>query len=247
MSKIIFLNNPSVIYEGSFYQIGKHQVRLTFASEIPSIDALLSGFQLVNEYNGFVQTNREDYKYIYRTYEDNPLIVELCNDDVPYVLPEPIIVPDPKPYLPTYEELLNDKINELSDTCSYLITNGLDIDGLHYSYKAEDQMNLADMANIVKTTGLPLGYHADGQSCTEYTAEELLNIYTLLTMNKYSQTVYFNQSRAYLNSLEHTKENEKIISSYEYGTPLTGIYLTTYNNMIQLYHTQLQAMLANTK
>lgn len=88
MSKIIFLKEPEKIYDGVFSQIGKNQVRLIFTSEIPSKKTLVSGFNLVNEHNGHVQTIRTDYIYIYRTYEDNSNMIELCNDNVPYVAPE---------------------------------------------------------------------------------------------------------------------------------------------------------------
>ena len=68
MSKIVFLKDPNTIYDGSFSQIGTHQVRLIFTDTIPSEDILLSGFSLVNEHNGTVQTKRNDYTYIYRKY-----------------------------------------------------------------------------------------------------------------------------------------------------------------------------------
>ena len=88
MSKIVFMNDPNTIYDGSFSQIGTHQVRLIFTDTIPSEDILLSGFSLINEHNGAVQTKRNDYTYIYRKYSDNPNQIELCNDNKPWVKPE---------------------------------------------------------------------------------------------------------------------------------------------------------------
>ncbi len=67
--------------------------------------------------------------------------------------------------------------------------------------------------STVKLTGLPLG-----------------------------QQTYFNQSREYLNSLEESDKNRDIIESYTYGTPLIGTYLETYNNMVDLYNAQIQAL-----
>lgn len=244
MSKIVFIGNPSNIYDGIFSQIGENQVRLVFDSEIPSNTDLLSGFYLINEHNKLIQTNRENYKYIYRTYDDNPLMIELCNNNIEYVEPEPIVIPKSEPYIPTYEEVLQNKVDELSSICQSTILAGLDIDGLHYSYSVEDQTNLKEIFDTVKITGLPMGYHADGQGCTEYTAEELINIYIQLTMNKYCQQTYFNQSREYLESLENTEENKKNIESYTYGTPLVDPYLSKYNSMIALYDAQIQAMLS---
>lgn len=92
-----------MVYEASFLQIGEHQIRLIFESEAPSDQTLLSGLQLINEHNGFIQTRREDYKHIYRRYDDDPLMIELCNDGIEYVEPEPPT--EPEPYVPTEEEL----------------------------------------------------------------------------------------------------------------------------------------------
>lgn len=80
MSKIIFIKEPNLIYDCEFFQIGLNQVRLIFNNEKPNNNVLLSGFNIVNEHNGYIQTRRNDYIYLYRTYEDSH-IVELCNDN----------------------------------------------------------------------------------------------------------------------------------------------------------------------
>ena len=102
MSKIIFKLDSSAIYDCVFSQIGKNQVRLIIDNGLPSESIITSGFVLVNEYNGRVQTDRSDYVYIFRKYDDGKTI-ELCNDNIPYVEPEPI--PEPEPYIPTEEEI----------------------------------------------------------------------------------------------------------------------------------------------
>lgn len=246
MSKIIFLADESTIYDVTFTQIGEHQVRLVFEDEDtkPSNETIVSGFNLVNEHNGYIQTVRTGYTSVYRIYDDNPLMIELCDDGIEYVEPDPVIIPDPIPYEPTYNEILNNKINELSSECQIAIESGLTINDLHYSYTEKDQINLNDIVSTVKLTGLPLGYHADSQNCTEYSAEELMNIYIQLAMNKYCQQTYFNQSREYLKSLEESDENKEIIKSYTYGTSLIDTYLETYNNMVALYNAQIKAMLS---
>lgn len=241
MEKIRFLNNQN-IYDGDVSVRG-NVIAIKFFNTLPPKNTLTNGFELLNENNGFVQGNYTAYTTVYRTYEDNTMLIELSCDGsvyVPPVIPDP--EPEPEPYVPTYEEVLNNKINELSSICQYTIESGLDIDGLHYSYTEKDQINLNDIVSTVKLTGLPLGYHADGQNCTEYSAEELINIYVQLAMNKYCQQTYFNQSREYLKSLEESDENKEILESYTYGTPLTGVYLEKYNNMVALYNAQIQAI-----
>lgn len=243
MEKIRFLNDYNV-YDGEVSVQG-NVIVLRFTDTLPPANILTNGFELLNENNGIVQGNYAGYITIYRTHEDDNMQIELSNDGsiyIPPVIPDP--EPEPEPYVPTYEEILNEKIIELSSACQYMIEAGLEINGLHYSYTEKDQINLNDIVSTVKLTGLPLGYHADGQDCTEYTAEELMNIYIQLTMNKYCQQTYFNQARSYLNSLKESDSNKEIIKSYVYGTPLTGIYLDNYNTMVALYNAQIQAIIA---
>lgn len=241
MEKIRFLNNQN-IYDGDVSVRG-NVIAIKFFNTLPPQNTLTNGFELLNENNGFVQGNYTTYTTIYRTYEDNPMLIELSCDGsiyVPPIIPDP--EPDPEPYVPTYEEVLNNKINELSFICKNTIVNGLEINGVQYSYNSEDQTNLKEVFDTVTATRLPLGYHANDQGCNEYSAEELINIYIKLATNKYCQQTYFNQSREYLKSLDESDTNREIIESYTYGTPLTGIYLENYNNMVALYNAQIQAI-----
>lgn len=240
MEKIRFLNNQN-IYDGEVFVRG-NVIAIKFSDTLPPQNTLTNGFELLNENNGFVQGNYTAYTTVYRTYEDNTMLIELSCDGSIYTPPVIIEPEEPEPYVPTYEEVLNNKINELSYICQYTIESGMNIDGLHYSYTEKDQINLNDIVSTVKLTGLPLGYHADGQNCTEYSAEELINIYVQLAMNKYCQQTYFNQSREYLKSLEESDINKEIVDTYTYGEPLTGIYLETYNNMVSLYNNQIQTL-----
>ncbi len=242
MEKIRFLNNQNV-YDGEVSVRG-NIVALNFSNTLPPQNIITNGFELLNENNGLVQGNYSLYTTVYRTYEDNDMLIELSCDRTVYVPPVIIEPEKPEPYIPTYEEILNNKINELSFACQNTIEAGLEINGLHYSYTEKDQINLTDIVNTVKLTGLPIGYHADGHKCTEYSSDELLNIYVQLAMNKYCQQTYFNQSCEYLKSLEKSEINKKIIESYTYGTSLTGKYLETYNNMVSLYNEQVKAITA---
>jgi len=243
MEKIRFLNNLN-IYDGEVHVKG-NVIFIKFSDTLPPQSTLTNGFELLNENNGLVQGNYTAYTTIYRTYEDNNMLIELSCDGsvyVPPVIPDP--EPEPEPYVPTYKEILNSKINELSVACECTIVNGLEINGVQYSYNSKDQTNLKEVFDTVTKSGLPLGYHANNQGCNEYSAEELINIYIQLAKNKYCQQTYFNQSREYLKSLEESDTNKEIIESYEYGTPLTGIYLETYNNMVALYDAQIQAIVS---
>lgn len=248
MSKIVFLKDKEKIYEGSFEQIGTNQIRIVFENEKPSNQILLSGFNLINEYNGYVQTIREDYKHVYRTYEDNELIVELCNDGVEYIAPEPI--PEPEPYIPTLEEIKNSKINELSNTCNQLIENGVDlvIDGKteHFSYSLSkgDQNNIDDIMKLAASTGLGQSYHCDNGNCRIYTIDQIVTLYIAVKINKLINMTYFNQMKQYIRSLD-SDESKNMIKSISYGDLLTGTYLETYNENVEHSKLVIKVELAN--
>lgn len=250
MSKIVFLKDKKKIYDGLFEQIGTNQVRITFDNTKPSDNILLSGFNLINEHNGYVQTIREDYKYLYRTYPDNELIVELCNDGVEYVEPEPILNPEPEPYISTLEEIKNNKISELSDICNHLIENGVDIEinGTveHFSYSLSkgDQNNIDDIMKLAASTGLGQSYHCDNGNCKIYTIDQIVSLYIATKVNKLINMTYFNQMKQYIKSFT-SDEDIETIDSILYGDLLTGVYLETYNENVKHLEIVIHAELAN--
>lgn len=111
MEKIRFLNDSNV-YEGSIHVHGNGNiVSIKFKDLIPTQNVLSSGFELLNENNGIVQGNYTAYTTIYRTYEDNNMLVELSCDDSVYIPP---VIATPEPYVPTQEELdFQERQNEI--------------------------------------------------------------------------------------------------------------------------------------
>ncbi len=203
-----------------------------------------SGFSLYLDAEGEYDIGGNDYlgfTTIYRNDEETEKYngYQLSNDGSAWVKPqEP---EEPEPYIPTFNEIREQKLSELSANCHESIINGVVIDGLIYEYDYEHQMNIEKLSNAVKLTGLPIGFKADNEDCREYTASEISNIHIQLAMNQYSNQTYFNQVSSYLNSLEENEENKEIIQNYIYGTELTGEYLEHYNKMIELYHAQISA------
>ena len=198
----------------------------------PSNDILLSGFEVLNERT--FENQSDDYYHgyttLYRDIDENTVI--LSNDGSVYVEPEPF--PEPKPYVPTLEEVKDLKIQSLSSICKQSIINGVDveIDGVveHFSYGEEDQVNIKELFDLAMQTNVPLYYHADGESCKLYTVEQIVNIYTTNATNKMHHITYFNQLKLYVNTLETNED----VESVNYGDELTGEYLKTYNDaMVQ--------------
>ncbi len=243
MSKLIFMNNPEKIYTCNFSQIGKNQIRLIFDSEdIPSKKVYLSGCCLVNEWNPeLIQANREDYKYLYRKYDNDSNIIELCNNNMPYI-DNGINIAE---YTPTLEEIKKTKISEFSRICNQMITNGVDIDidgnPEHFSYTDEDQRNIKELFDIALQTNNSMYYHSNNGWCKLYSAEQIINLYISEVTNKIHHTTYFNQIKMYVESLD----DKDIIFNITYGTELPREYSETYNNAMLKAIESLDLLLQN--
>lgn len=125
------------------------------------------------------------------------------------------------------------KINHLESQCSDAITKGRKIafaDGKEeeFTYTIEDQLNIAELANSAMNGTDSYLYHANGSPCRSYTKDEIILIYKTLYEHKWKCLVYFNQLRAYVESLTTAEE----VNAVEYGQELTGEYANVYNEFV---------------
>lgn len=144
------------------------------------------------------------------------------------------------------EEIKNQKVNELSNACNQVITNGANIklsDGSekHFTYSIEDQANISEMFNAVLLGATSYPYHANSDDCMMYSSKDIVSIYSTLSALKTSQTTYFNQLRKYVKTLTDISK----VNSIEYGQELTGEYLLTYSSLMQNAKEQMEAILSN--
>lgn len=128
-----------------------------------------------------------------------------------------------------FQSFINSKLQELSTQCQKAITDGIELNGEHFSYTLTDQNNISNTFQLAMSTGLSVPYHADGQDCRLYSKEEIMNIYFSQETNVTHHTTYFNQLKQYVLTL--TTEDE--VNTVQYGQELTGTYLDTYNEIMQ--------------
>ena len=140
---------------------------------------------------------------------------------------------------PTLEEVISDKLKEISDICEQTIYNGIDVtlsDGItkHFSLKTEDQINLnglvsqVSIGNIKAENGVP--YHADGEICTLFSIADFTLVANSATAFVLQQTTYCNHLMMYVRSLE----NVEAVKAVTYGQELTGEFLESYKNIMGL-------------
>lgn len=138
---------------------------------------------------------------------------------------EPIVEPVEEPTEP--DELLEyvreGKISEMSRACRTTIESGFDLELRgeihHFSLDTQDQLNLISLSGMAQTQEL-IPYHADGESCIFYTAEEINSIVAAATQFKIYHTTYYNALKGYINALETIEE----ISAITYGTVIPEEY-----------------------
>lgn len=143
----------------------------------------------------------------------------------------------------------SNKISDCSSYCQQHIYGGEDVtllDGTvqHFSYDLADQANVSEMFYAVLSGATEYPYHADDEICRVYGKEDIVRIYSTLSMYKTELVTYFNNLKAQIMQMDDVDE----INNVEFlVTRLEGEFLENYNNMIATAKAQLETILSNIK
>lgn len=236
MEKIKFLKD-SMLYTCDLTPIKNGVYKIT-SDTLPAENVVLSGFEILNENNFSVMSDCSNFTTKYKESDGNSIYVSTGEIYVEPAVPDPEPIPEP-----TEEELAaqklaefniekENKIYEMRSACETTIEKGITTsDGKKYSYTVQDQSNILNAMNLAKATGLEVPYHADGESCSLYTYDDIASIYIQEQMNLTKNQTYFNQLKLYIESVTDVKDIDLIKNIY-YGTDLTGKYLDKYNEIM---------------
>lgn len=125
----------------------------------------------------------------------------------------------------TVDFLKESKVNEMSRICNQVITDGFDVtlsdeSVHHFSLTIQDQLNLITLLAMVQNGETRIPYHADGELCKMFTAEDILAITNAATTFKTFHVTYYNSLKAYIESLETIEA----ISTVTYGMSIPEEY-----------------------
>jgi hypothetical protein len=171
------------------------------------------------------EISEEDYTVFKKALEEEKEII----DPDPYIPPEPEPTPEEQEREEEYRRSLqfvkDKKIEYMSYLCHQTIENGILItlsDGLEYRFSLteNDQTNLMERQAQLMAGATQVSYHADGELCTYYSAEDMMAIIQASIFHKNYQTTYFNSLKYYINSM--TDKNE--VSAVEYGIEIPEQY-----------------------
>lgn len=173
-----------------------------------------------------IEISESEYQiYMDAIEKDEELPVE--EDDIP-PLPEPTdeIEEESIAFVRTH------KIAEMSATCRKTIEAGVDVElrgeKHHFSLDTQDQLNLMSLGVMAQTQSM-IPYHADGETCVFFTAEEISQIVSAATAHKVYHTTYYNALKNYINALETIED----IAAITYGTPIPDEYKSEVLRVIE--------------
>ena len=115
-------------------------------------------------------------------------------------------------------------INNLSGICKDKIISGFSItlsDGNRYTFNLteEDQLNLLNLENQLRTEEQLFVYHAKGQACKVFARKDMEKIIKAYRTHVLYHTTYFNVAKQYINSLTDVES----IKTFYYGANITGM------------------------
>ena len=161
-------------------------------------------------------------------------------EEIPAEEPNENIEPD-EPVIDENDELTleyvkSSKIAEMSKTCERMIESGFDLvlddhEEHHFSLTTQDQLNLITLSTQLASGETAIPYHADGELCRFFSANEVQDLIETATIHKTYHVTYFNALRGYIEQLETIEE----IHAVTYGMYLAEEYQSDV--MKQLFST----------
>ena len=96
------------------------------------------------------------------------------------------------------EQVREAKRQEIGLACSAAIYAGIDVGGSHYSLTEHDQTEIMAQYTSVKEGAAAVPYHADGELCRMYTAEEFAALAQAATGHVFYHRTYCNHLNAWI-------------------------------------------------
>ena len=93
----------------------------------------------------------------------------------------------------------------MSENCRSTIEAGIDFNGEHYSLTSQDQTNILCWRGVA-SSGSAVPYHADGEHCRMYTAEEFIGLSSAAIAHITHNTTYCNLLMRWIETLTNVEE-----------------------------------------
>lgn len=172
-----------------------------------------NGFEVLTAPDGKVFGDFSKFKTIYRIMDDESVI--LSNDGS--IWEPPVEIPQMPEYVPTLEEIKEQKVSEMNSEQQNTIARGIDIvlsDGIsrHFTLTEHDQISLMGLQSMVEK-GIPqIPWHTSDQTeqCQYYSNQDMAIITQKSLEYVTYHVTYFRDLRIYIRSLLTKEEVNKV-------------------------------------
>lgn len=125
----------------------------------------------------------------------------------------------------TLDYVRETKLKELSAACNAAIEYGVDVtlsdgESHHFSLTTQDQLNLLTLSSMATAGQTNIPYHADGELCKFYSAEDILTVVGAAMSLVTYHTSYYNSLKAYVQTLADVAS----VAAIEYGIEIPEEY-----------------------
>lgn len=220
MEKIKITGTDQMYEIQSIALTAAHVLQIVFVDALPpswgeDLELYTAGNVLATTLSGWTTVYRIDGQTVY-----------LSDDGSVYTPPaDPEPVTPTEPYVPSLDELKAAKKRKISAACEAAIYAGVYVklsDGSaeHFSLTEHDQLNLFGKQVQLASGATELEYHADGQPCRYYTAEDMRTITSTAMAYVSYHTTYCNA----LNMWIYGASNETELGKIAYGADVPEEY-----------------------
>ena len=205
--------------------------------QIKNVEQNLSGFHVLTN-GGSVFGKYEDYTTLYRVLDDG---YQLSNDKTVYE--ETDDTESHEPYIPTLEEVQEEKVREMEYVQQNLIHKGVEVelsDGTkeNFTLETNDQLSLNTLSvkGIEGTTTLPWHPADESVHCKFYSEEDIKNITDTCANFIAYHVNYFRDLRIYIRSLKDKETIKTIKYGVEIPTEYRSEVLSTFSNKKDIFN-----------
>lgn len=162
--------------------------------------------------------------------EKEYLVLKEATESGEEIIEEPDEQEEPTTYIEPEEEITIEyvkekKIAEMSNICNRIIIDGFDVElsdeeTYHFSLTTQDQLNFITLSTMIAGGETMIPYHADGELCKFYSAEDISKVIATATTFKTYHITYFNTLRNYIESMQSIDD----VTAIEYGISIPEEY-----------------------
>lgn len=137
-----------------------------------------------------------------------------------------------------------EKLSEVSAMCQQTIYKGIDIDlsdgNYHFSLTENDQTNIDGIFNAIILGASEYPYHADGEPCAMFSAEDITKLYVSVKTFVTQETTYNNMLRQWIKR----EADINTLNVITYGSELPEDLKTQMNNILVSASAQVQSIIS---